>query len=354
MKILVVGEGHSPIHEVAVVDAFKKMKQKVKAFYWHSYFHSYNPIKKIIKKIENKFLFGPSVNKVNKNLLKKVFRFKPDLIFIYRGTHILPETIIKIKNSLKFCKIYGYNNDNPYSKQHPFYLWRHFFKCVQIYDLIFAYRNKNLQQFKKCGAKKVDLLRSWFIPEKNFPIALSQKDKDKYECDVVFAGHFENDGRIEYLEEIVKAGYDLKIFGPPKDWNNIILKSPILKNLYPIHQVWNHEYSKAISGAKIALCFFSKLNKDTYTRRCFEIPAIGTMLLSEYSKDMTLLFKREKEADFFTTKKSMIKKINFYINKNKVRKKIALNGYRRVVRDGHDIHSRMSKVLKNFRSCNGK
>ena len=42
MKILVVGEGHSSIHEVAVNQAFRKLGYQSKLFTWHNYFRSKN------------------------------------------------------------------------------------------------------------------------------------------------------------------------------------------------------------------------------------------------------------------------------------------------------------------------
>ena len=67
MKILVVGEGHSPIHEVAVVDAFKKLNQKVEPFYWHSYFNSNSLIKKTWVDIK---ITNGSISKIKEGVFK--------------------------------------------------------------------------------------------------------------------------------------------------------------------------------------------------------------------------------------------------------------------------------------------
>lgn len=352
MKIMVVGDGHSAIHEVAVVAAFKKLGHEVEPFYWYSYFQSRNPLVRLWRRAQNKFLIGPTFNRLNRDLVKKAVEFEPKLIFIYRGTHITPRTLIELKYVLPDCEIFGYNNDDPFAAGHPPWLWRHFMKCVPIYDLVFAYRHHNLDDFIKLGAKRVELLRSWFVPELNHPISLSDEDKSKYECDVVFIGHYENDGRLECLEEVVKAGYGLRLFGPPYEWNKLLLQSETLKHLSPVHLVWNADYSKAICGAKIALCFFSKLNRDTYTRRCFEIPATGTMLLYEYSNDMASLFKAGLEADFFKSKVDMIKKIKLYLDDGNHRRRVAEAGYQRVINDGHDIVSRMAKVVNHVGTKN--
>lgn len=345
MKILVVGDGHSAIHEVAVVDAFKKLGHEVEPFYWQSYFNSQTPVVRLWQRVQNKFLIGPVLNKLNADLIEAATKFEPKLIFIYRGTHITPRTISRIKKRLPGCVVYGYNNDDPFAGGHPPWLWRHFLKSVPRYDLVFAYRHHNLDDFIKIGAKRVELLRSWYIPELNHVIALSGMDKFKYDCDVVFVGHYENDGRLEFLEEISRNGYDLRLFGPPYEWNHLLVKSKELKHLAPVNLVWNDEYNKALCGAKIALCFFSKLNRDTYTRRCFEIPATGTLLLSEYSDDIASLYQAGGEADFFKNKEEMIWKIKLYLSDDNLRSHVSANGNQRVINDGHDIVSRMARVL---------
>ena len=345
MKILVVGDGHSAIHEVAVVDAFKKLGHEVEAFYWQAYFNSQNPVVRQWQRVQNKFIIGPTLYRLNADLITLAVQFNPKLIFIYRGTHITSQTITEIKQRLPDCVVYGYNNDDPFADGHPPWLWRHFLKSVTKYDLVFAYRHHNLDDFRKIGARRIELLRSWYVREINHPISLLEIDKVKYECDLVFIGHYENDGRLEYLEEIVKNGYKLRLFGPGYEWNSLLAKSVILKHLAPVHLVWNEDYNKALCGAKIALCFFSKLNRDTYTRRCFEIPAAKTLLLSEYSDDLASLYQQGEEADMFKTKQEMIQKIKHYLDNDDLRKRVAENGNRRALIDGYDIVSRMKKVL---------
>ena len=266
MKILVVGDGHAAIHEVAVVDAFKKLGHQVEAFYWQAYFNSQNLLVRLWRRVQNKFIIGPTLNKLNADLINAAVQFNPRLIFIYRGTHITPKTIAVIKQRLPDCVVYGYNNDDPFADGHPPWLWRHFSKSVPKYDLVY-------------------------------------------------------------------------------EWNSLLAKSVVLKHLAPVYLVWNEDYNKALCGAKIALCFYSKLNRDTYTRRCFEIPAAGTLLLSEYSDDLASLYQVGEEVDMFKTKQEMIQKINLYLDNDDLRRRVAANGNQRVIADGHDIVSRMEKVL---------
>ena len=345
MRILIAGDWHSELHEEAVYNAFKKLGHEVSRFAWHDYFKPSNRIDALNKKIQNKFIAGPIVWKINRDLIRTAKEFVPDMIFVYRGTHITAQTLKKIKQELPVTTLVGYNNDDPFAKGHPYSLWRHFFKAVPEYDLMLAYRHHNLGDFLRIGAKRVELLRSWYFPERNYPVTLSAQDKIKYECDVVFIGHFEADERKQYLEELVRKGFNLKIFGP--EWNEKIRFSPELKSLLPVNSVLGEDYNKALCGAKIALCFLSKLNRDTYTRRCFEIPATGTLMLSEYTDDLASLYKEGEEADFFRSQDELIEKLKLYLEDESLRQSVAAKGYRRVIEDGHNVISRMEQVLKS-------
>jgi spore maturation protein CgeB len=87
------------------------------------------------------------------------------------------------------------------------------------------------------------------------------------------------------------------------------------------------------------------MNQDTYTRRCFEIPATKTMLLSEYSDDLTTLYREGVEAEFFKSRDELIAKLHRYVSDEALRRSVAEAGYRRVVADGHDVISRMRQVI---------
>ena len=345
-KIMVAGDWHSELHEAAVYQAFQKLGHEVSKFGWHDYFKSdKGAFDRFIRKIQNRFLVGPIIRRLNQDLVKAAAEFAPDVVFVYRGTHITADSLKEIKKRLPAVTLVGYNNDDPFAKGHPYSLWRIFLNAVPAYDLMLAYRCHNIDDFRRVGAQRVELLRSWYFPERNHPVVLSADDKLKYECDVVFIGHYEADDRKRYLEELVRQGFKLKLFGPGYDWDPILKDSPELQSQVPVRLMWGADYNKALCGAKVALCFLSKLNRDTYTRRCFEIPATGTLMLSEYTDDLASLYKPGEEADFFKSRDELIERLKLYIGNDELRRTVAANGYRRVMGDGHDVVSRMEQVL---------
>lgn len=348
MKIILVGDWHSELHEAPMEKSLKSLGHRVVCFKWHTYFKIGNNHPNIYQKFQNKYLFGPTIQKINRDIIELVISEQPCTLFIYRGTHIHPKTLIEIKKCNPNILIVGYNNDDPFSLGYPKWLWRHFLKGLCHYDIVFAYRHKNLKEFKEAGASNVHLLRSWFDPERNYPLALGSQPHSDYGCDVIFIGHYEDDGRLEVLEEVVKRGWKLKLYGPGYEWDDVIGRSHYLKHLAPVSLVWGKEYNDALCNTKIALCFLSKINNDTYTRRCFEIPACGTVLMSERTSDLLDLYREDEEALFFEGLHEFGNKLDRFLANPERLNRIGKNGLRRVWQDGHDIETRMKFLISKI------
>lgn len=357
MKVLLVGDWHSELHEQAVFEALGKLGHEVVAFPWFQYFRlcagRLSWLDSLLKRAQNKYLMGPLLARINRDVLAVASREQPELVLIYRGTHIFPSTLRRIREVTPHAVIVGYNNDDPFAPNQFHRLFTHFLNGISDYDLLLAYRHHNLYDFRNAGAKRVHLMRSWFIPERNFPLDLDTDGVRDYGCEVVFVGHYEDDGRVELLEEIVQRGWKLRLFGPGYDWDPVIRRSTELSSFIHVHLVWGEEYNKALCGAKIALCFLSKLNRDTYTRRSFEIPATKTMMLSEYSSDLAGLYREGEEAEFFRNKDEMVSKIEYYLAHDAQREAVAAGGWRRVYTDGHDVVSRMRDLIEQVENIRG-
>lgn len=352
---MVVADGiGEEIYDKALSDAFILLGHDVRRFTWRNYFHNYqyksvfnaekntnikDKVKSLYYRIQNKFIFGPVVDEINYELVKSASEYNPDFIFIYRGTHIYSSTIDKIKQNNK-CKIYGYNNDDPFSLTYPKFFWRHFNRCINTYDHIFCYRHKNISDYHKIGYEKVSLLRSYYLKDKNFPIDI----KSKY--DVIFIGHFENDSRDEYIKILIDNNINVKLYG--SHWEKSKYYNFFRKKLgEDIVPIFGDEYNKKLNSSKIALVFYSKLNNDTYTRRCFEIPATRKLMFAEYTADMDKnLFKMGVEADYFRDAEEFITKIKCYLSDEKLYETVRNSGYNRLLLDGHEVVDRAKHIVK--------
>lgn len=352
IKVLVVGDWLFDVYEEFFFQGFKKYGCQTDKFSWIQYFNYYqypkyydvkkNIFKSIYYRFQNKLLFGPALRRLNKDLISKVGSTKYDLVFVYRGTHVYPSTIQKIRNH--GCVVFGYNNDDAFSVDYPSYYWRHFLGGVKYYSHIFCYREKNFKDYSHIGYNQTSLLRSYYCLSNNFPTNYSG-DTSAYKSDVVFVGHYEPDGRDEVVLDLLKAGVELKIYGP--DWDRSPLIKELIKFTGPIRPVYK-DYNDVLNGASIALVFLSKRNNDTYTRRVFEIPATKTAMVSEYSEDIRSLFEEGKEVLFFKNGKECIQQIKFLLNNPELMSEMAESAYRRVISEGHEVSDRIKQIIAQY------
>lgn len=351
LKVLVVGEYAWPWYQEACAEALETLECNVVRFGWLEHFKRWKPGKtepiyrSLWHRLEYRLLDGFIVRRVNRDLIKVAVTEVPDVVWLYSAVLVHPETIRTLRRHLPRAVFCQSTNDNPFSKGARSALWRHFIGSIPLFDLHFAFRLSNIDDFVRCGAKEVRLMMAYFVPEVDFPINRDQVEP-KFLCDVVFAGHYEDDGRMDALEAICSAGFTVKLFGG--GWNaardRLSQDSP-LHALFPVQPVTGRDYTQAICGAKIALCFLSTLNEDTYTRRSFQIPAMKVAMLSQRTEDLCRMFTEGKEVVFFSNTDELMKCVEWLLGNPTVRQNIADGGHSRVYMDGHDVKSRMQQWL---------
>ncbi len=343
IHILFVGAGNYPIYERAFYEAAKKIEGvQASLFISKPYFtrirNSY------IRRFEDKYSVGFIINKINQDLLETCRKEKTDIVFLYSCRHITPGTVKKLKESGFY--IACYNNDDPYSDFHKHYFWRHWRAAVRYCDITYVYRKSNIEKSRQDGARESKVLRSYYIEMCNYFIP-------EGEClrkapDVLFLGHREHDEREEFILELAKNKISVGIPNI-KEWADFGIGNEFIVKLDHARE----DYNILLNQTKIGLVFLSKINHDTYTRRCFEIPAAGTMMLSVYTEDLSSLFKEDEEIVFFRSKNDFVKKAKYYLSHDAERKKIAMGGYTRIKKDGHEAGDRVMELIQDYKKLKG-
>lgn len=336
LKILIVRGAFGEIYEPAWVRALKEQGNDVVLLDVHEILG-----KSLFGRIQEHLLVGPSIHAANKQLINLFNSTKPHITLLYQGHYFGSETIKTLK---KNSFVVGYHNDDPFGEHGNLLKFRNLKKALPEYDGYHVYRQCNIQDFKKSGIKNVGLLMSYYIPWLDYPRTLIPNDKKIYQADILFAGHPENDSRMVCLTLAGKSNIKVRIYGYLPYWKRwlpknaedfISLSGPLLVD----------EYRRAICAAKISACFFSKWNRDQYTRRVFEIPACGGFLLAERTPIMKELYKEGKEAEYFETPEEFLDKAKYYIKHETARKRVSNAGRKRLLRSGHDIYTRMKQWL---------
>lgn len=349
--MMIVGLWSMPQYEEAFANGLRKNGSEVTAFSVKSFF-----TRRLgrLGRIQLMIPFpGVATIRLNRAIISQVKANKPEYVLFWRPTHIWPATLKEIEN-LGVCTI-SYNNDDPFGPivhgnvpWHHHYLWYWYLKCLPLFDLNFFFREINCTEAMEYGAKHADILLPYFIPLQNRPVQLVEDERRRFETDVVFAGHYEADGRENKIQALVSAGLQVKLWGGSY-WSPAVLKE-LYEKLSPIVPALGEDYVKALCGGKVCLCFLSKLNRDTYTTRCFEIPACGKVMLAERTDDLVRFFKEDEEACFFSSTEELVQKAQWLINNPEIRERIAQAGMRRVALDEHDVDSRAKHFIENVRS----
>lgn len=338
MKILFVGDGSYDMYSKAFFKAACDMDDVEADLLEYGDMNIKTiPHKNYLKRAEYHLCCGPDVSRINHELLERYELNKYDIVFLYSAELIYPTTVKKLKKQGAYIAIY--HNDNPFSEGAKKYRYRHFVKSIKYSDIAYSYRNNNMNDYKDKGAKRVKLLRSYYIAERNFYIDDSNIALGVPE--VCFVGHFEDDGRKELIQELLNE--NIKV-GVPEDWREQKLAGENIVYLENSHK----NYNAILNKTKIAIVFLSSLNKDTYTRRCFEIPAVKTMMLAPYTSDIASLYEESREAVLFHDKNDFVNKIKYYLSHEEERLKIAEAGYKRLMSDGHEAKDRIREIISDW------
>lgn len=293
---------------------------------------------RLLRRAQTKLVFGPGVVAANGALVAACARHKPDLVLLWRTPWIDPLSLW-LARAAGAGKIALFNNDDPFGPDRDRRIWRRFRAAIPHADLSFAYRPLNLAEYRAAGAREVSVLRSGFHPLRHRPVQVAQ------EHDVVFIGHCEADERLDALDALLqRTSLSVKVHGT--GWDGLLRKRPA-ERLLPIAPAFGEEYVRAIAAAKIALVFLSKRNRDEVTQRCFEIPAIGTLMLAPRTAEMLAMFREGEEAAYFSSVDELVQQAERYCAGDALRARVAAAGRARVIADGHDLVSRARQVLRD-------
>jgi len=336
-SVLVARSAFTDGWEPAWVRGLRELGVDCRMFDTHAHFPD-----GVLGRFQQRFLTGPSLNRVNRLLLEEVAARRPDVTLLYQGHHFWTSTVERLR---RHTFVTGYHNDDPLGPRRRLLRYRHLIPALPHYHGYHCYRECTAHDVRAAGVPRVGVILDRFVPWDDFPRALSPEDRRRLECELTFIGHCERDVRIACLSAVVRAGIRVRIHGNSRFWRPSV-PPDVWERLPPMRQLFGEDYRKALCGAGIAACFFSRWNRDQYTRRAFEIPACGVFLLAERTPVMQELYQEGVEAEYFETPEEFVEKACYYTKRPSARKRVAAAGYRRATQSGYDLSSRLKQWLQ--------
>ena len=338
MKIIIVGSYRWEIYAPAFADAFESLGHQVLRLDYENYHLKHNNfVANILNRVQDRYLYGIIVSRFNSDIVKSVRRFNPDLVFLYRCYHVYDSTICEIS---KWTTVFSYNNDDPFSGIPSKSFYRRNISNSRYCSLNYVYRKKNIDDYVSLGINNTKVLLPYYLAKKNYAIEGMKRD-----IPIVYMGHWENDGRDNIIKNMIEAGLPVFVFGDIS-WSKSQYYDLIKGHLFP--PKYGKDYNETMNRAKIALVFLSQINHDKYTRRCFEIPATKTLMISPYTDEMLSLFPENEAAVYYENSTDLIHKCQNLLSDDNQIHQIAEGGFSRLQEIGGSEIDRVNEIIADL------
>ncbi|RRR69921.1 MAG: glycosyltransferase family 1 protein, partial [Candidatus Viridilinea halotolerans] len=310
VRILFDGEYWPGSNTIYIANAFEHYGAIVRFFCQGKIFPEWNSRRgKIARRLLSRFIVE---YEWNHQLLKLVATFRPDLVYITKGSFIWRSTIAKIKRmgALIMC----FYHDIPWKTQDP-----RFNASIADFDLVATTRQWHKVEFERAGAKAVCVVRFGFEPAVHRPVRLSARDMEMYAADLTFIGS-PHPYRITQFEQLVQPPfpYTLRIWGD--GW----AQAQQLLPYWQQRRVEEQELPLVYAGSKVALHWVhwepnssdqALQRGDQHNSRTFQIAACGTaMMLAQRTDEHQRFFTEDVEAVYFTSLDELREKIAYWLH----------------------------------------
>lgn len=257
-----------------------------------------------------------------------------DLCWVDKGIWIFPETLLAIRKATG-GRLFHYTPDAQIATNRS----RHFLEAIPIYDLLVTTKSFEVDEYRRLAAQRVELVTQSYCPIR----FANPTPQAEFAHDVGFISDFKpHYGRV--IGDLLSAVPDVGVWGPR--WRRAAWMGRVPRAIVKGDGLWNESYVNALASFKIGLGLLSKYIPEQHTTRTFEIPAAGSFLLAERTKEHQEFFKEGEEADFFDSAEELCSKAKFYLADGSARRRIAANGRERCRRSGYDSDSVLGRILE--------
>jgi spore maturation protein CgeB len=322
------------------------MGHEVNFYSPHTHLASYstNLLLRIYRRISNGRVLSSHRIRHLKDFVKAVQNNRPEIVIVLKGLLVDARAVKQIQdNGAWVCMI---NHDDFFS---AFATSRSAeqFAAVPHYNYIFCTKEVNVAEMQQYNLN-TGFLQFAYHPSIHFPPVTDKPAANTLKFDIVFVGNRypEREAQLLYLRRHLPSDVSMRIYGP--NWKRFVPRE--LKPVVAGHSLNAEQMRSAVYHSSIALGFLCKQNRDDYTQRSFEIPAMKGVFLGERTERHLSFYKENEEAVFFAAgnNQELISQIRKLLEDKQLRTSIRENGYKRVTTSGHTYEDRMRQLLDVF------
>jgi hypothetical protein len=210
------------------------------------------------------------------------------------------------------------------------------------YDLVISSFPPTVQWFREKGIP-AEMHRLGFEPK-----VLSCLKREGRVFDVTFIGSLfgVHSSRIELLESLCSRFSQMRIWGPGV--GRLPAGSPI-RRCYA-QQAWGGEMYQILCASKVTLNHHGDVAPYANNTRLFEATGVGTLLITDWKINLHEMFEVGKEVVAYRSPEECAELIEYYLEHEEERKRIARAGQQRTLRE-HTYSRRMRELVETISKC---
>ncbi len=270
----------------------------------------------------------PCLKKMYEDIEKKIAEEKADVLMVDTCPPYHPDYLKKL-NIYKVLRI----ADGPMSSYDRDFAYLHAYDHILYHSPAYSRDMGMEEKLIYCGAKKVDFwshasFDALCDPHKTEDNILSKKR----DIDIIFIGAL-HVNKMPLLATVKKIfGKRLRLYGLTSLKKNVYFN---LKYGFPgwVKPVDFKEYVSLYQRSKIGINIHNRGDYTVGGYRMYDLPANGVMQICDGGKYLKCFFNVEEEIVPYKSVNELVEKVKYYLEHDKERERIALNGFRRVQKD---------------------
>jgi spore maturation protein CgeB len=270
----------------------------------------------------------PALARMYADIIHKIQEVGADVLLVDNCPPYHPEFLRKL-NIYKVLRI----ADGPMSAYDRDFAYLHAYDHVLYHSPAYSRDMGMEEKLRYCGARRVD-----FWPLGSFDVLCdpSKTELDifaeKRDIDVIFIGAL-HVNKMPLLAAVKKVlGGRLRLHGLTSLKKNVYFN---LKFGFPgwVTPLPFSDYVRLYQRAKIGINVHNRGDHTVGSYRLFDLPANGVMQISDGGRYLEQFFSVGEEVVSYRDTDELIHKLKYYVEHDEERKRIALNGFRRVRED---------------------
>lgn len=290
---------------------------------------------KVYRSLGWRYKFGPLINKINKSILSQIEGSTNfDFIWIDKGVFIQPNILKILKD--KTPKLIHYTPDPAFY----YHQSRLFYGGLEYYTHVITTKSFELDLYLNKTKAKVIYCTQGYDEELHYP----RIDFDKKEFDLCFIGHYEYN-RARIIKSLLNQGYKISLAGPK--WSFFSWKYRNRNLIYLGSYLRGDAYSHAISNSLASIGFLSKWIPEKHTTRTFEIPACGTVLITERTSEIERCYS-DDEVVYYSDSGNLVNVIKEVFQDKEILKIKSELGRKKVINGVFSHYKIIRNLLKKL------